>query len=308
MADDADPLATSEWLAEWVRQGDFEQAWLDGLLAPLTPDQRVLRLMDRQAEAKPYHLYRKNFINAARIQRGRELMQQHRALLQRIRQRFQVPPEVVVALWGVESDFGRNGGGFSVLRTLYTLAAHYPRRARFFQEELRQFLLLCREEGWDPRVPEGSYAGALGQMQMMPGTLRRYAVDFSGDGRREVFHDPVDVLASIASFLAGHHWDPDGVMSITLNKKDNPDLETLASPTLGELRPWQEWAAQGVVLATKDKNPAPNEPAALIRLEEQQGSRYYAVFGNFKVITQWNRSSRFAMVVRELSDHLRKAP
>lgn len=308
LPDPGSPTATQEWLAEWVNRGEFDQAWLDSLLAPLTPDAKVLRLMDRQAEAKPYYLYRQNFINAQRIQRGRSALREHRELLQRIRKRFDVPSEVLVTLWGVESDFGRSIGGFSVLRTLYTLAAHYPRRAPFFREELRHFLLLCQEEGWDPREPEGSYAGAIGQMQMMPSTLRTYAVDFNNDGKRDVYNDTEDILASIASFLAKHGWNPDSVMSIQLNKKINPDLAPLVSPSLNALRPWQEWQEMGVLLAVQDKKPDPNEPAALISLEEQQGSRYYMVFGNFKVITQWNRSSRFAMVVRELSDALRKTP
>ncbi|MEO5351440.1 MAG: lytic murein transglycosylase, partial [Magnetococcus sp. YQC-3] len=253
------PTAEQEWLAEWVNRGEFERAWLDTLLAPLTPDPRVLRLMDRQAEAKPYYLYRKNFINEQRIQRGRALLREHRTLLQRIRQQFDVPPEIVVTLWGVESDFGRSAGDLSVLRTLYTLAAHYPRRAPFFREELRHFLLLCREEGWDPHEPEGSYAGAFGQMQMMPSTLRTYGVDFNNDGKRDVFNDTGDILASIASFLARHGWKPDGIMSIQLNKKGNPDLSTLVSPSLNAMRPWQEWQEMGILLGAQDENPDPNE-------------------------------------------------
>ncbi len=303
-----EPTAQHEWLAEWVKRGEFDAHWLNELLAPLTPDSKVLRLMDSQAEAKPYYLYRRNFINERRIQRGRVMMRSNRAVLQRIQKQFHVPPEVVVALWGVESHYGQHSGSLSVLRTLYTLAANYPRRAPFFQEELRQFLLLCLEENWDPNELEGSYAGAIGQMQMMPSTMRKYAVDFSGDGKRDVFNSSADVLASIASFLAGHQWNPEAPMAIALNEKINPDLSTLKSPSLNTMRPWQEWQQEGINLGSKEKFPEANEPAALIALEEEQGSRYYMVFGNFKVITQWNRSSRFAMVVRELADQLRKAP
>ncbi|MBF0097913.1 MAG: lytic murein transglycosylase [Magnetococcales bacterium] len=307
-ADSTEPTSQLPWLAEWVQRGDFEAQWLNTLLAPLTPDAKVLRLMDSQAEAKPYFVYRKNFINERRIQRGRVMMRSNRNTLQRIQKQFRITPEVVVALWGVESHYGQHSGGLSVLRTLYTLAAHYPRRAPFFQEELRQFLLLCQEENWDPNDLEGSYAGAIGQMQMMPSTLRKYALDFSGDGKRDVFGNSADVLASIASFLSGHNWNPDAPIAIALNPKTNSDLDSKKSPSLNSMRPWQEWQQEGIVLGAKDKIPEPNEPAALIALEEEQGSRYYMVFGNFKVITQWNRSSRFAMVVRELADQLRKAP
>lgn len=306
LAAEAKPTDAQAWLAEWVAQGTFEQAWLDALLSPLQPDQRVLRLMDAQAEAKPYYLYRKNFINQQRIQRGRQQMRKHHAVLQQIQQQYHVPPEIVVALWGIESDFGHHSGGFSVLRALYTLATHYPRRANFFRDELRHFLLLCQEEGWDPNKPEGSFAGAIGQMQMMPSTLRQYAVDFDGDGKRDVFHNTSDVLASIASFLVGHHWKPDGVMSIRLKNNKKIDMESMVSPSLSTMRPWEEWEKTGLSVAAQEKNPDPNEPAALISLEEQKSSRYYMVFKNFEIITQWNRSRRFAMVVQELAEALRK--
>lgn len=303
-----DPIATQAWLAEWVAQGIFKRAWLHDLLAPLTPDVRVLNLMDHQAEAKPYHLYRKIFINDRRIRRGRHQMIQNRSLLRRIQRHFRVPTEIVVALWGLESDFGSHSGQFFVLRTLYTLAAHYPRRAPYFREELRHFLLLCREEGWNPRTLKGSYAGALGQMQMMPGTFRRYAVDFNGDGKRDAFHGRSDILASIAAFLVGHGWNFEGMMAISLNKHENPDLNAILSPSLKEMRPWKAWQKLGVSLPAHSKNPGPDEQAALIRLEERRGSRYDVVFGNFRVITQWNRSNRFAMVVQELANALKEAP
>ncbi|MBF0214621.1 MAG: lytic murein transglycosylase [Magnetococcales bacterium] len=292
------------WLRGWIEQDGFDRVWLETLLSPLEPDAKVLHLMDHQTEAKPYHEYRALVINWRRIRIGRTLLRRHRSILTEVEEYYRVPPEIVVALWGLESDFGNNMGRFGVLRTLYTLAAHYPRRGVYFQGELRQFLLLCREEGWDPRKPKGSYAGAMGQVQMMPGSMRRYAVDFDHDGQRDVIGDVTDVLASIASFLHGHGWCPDGRLVQALERR--PELAELLAGTAGARRPWSEWRVSGIVWPLDQPEPDPEELLSLIVLEERDGPRYYMTFMNFWVITRWNRSNRFAMAVREFSAELRR--
>ncbi|MBF0294934.1 MAG: lytic murein transglycosylase [Magnetococcales bacterium] len=291
------------WLRPWVEQDGLDEGRLQALLGNLAPDRRVLALMDRQAESLPYHAYRGRVLNDQRIRKGRRMLERHRATLTRVMERYPASPEVVVALWGVESDFGAGQGEFNVLRTLFTLAAHYPRRAEFFREQLREFLLWCREEGWDPRQPKGSYAGALGQVQMMPGTLRKHAVDFNQDGKRDVVRDVGDALASIASFLHGHDWRPRGRMAQPM--PDTPEV-TKAFADFPKIRkPWREWRAMAIPWPSDAPEPDPEESLALIALEEPQGLRYYMTFSNFWVITQWNRSSRFAMVVHEFSLALR---
>lgn len=299
-----DLISTHDWLLSLVEKDGFDRTQLNTLLSPLTPDSRVVRLMNNQAESLPYHLYRKHVLNDLRIKKGQDRMLNHRQVLLQIEKQFQVPATILVALWGIESDFGDNVGHFSVLRTLYTLSTHYPRRAPFFQRQLRQFLLLCREEGWNPSVPKGSYAGAMGQVQMIPGTLRQYAVDFNGDGKRDVFHTIEDILASIATFLHKKGWNHHEKLSLPLNQTSQ--LSTMVSSTLSDMPPWKMWRAQGVLLADPTLEPPLKEPAALIRLEEKGHLGYHMVFGNFRVITRWNRSNRFAMVVREFADHLQK--
>ncbi len=298
------PSVRYPWLADWIKNDGLDPAWIDRLLAPLTVNKRVIRLMDNQAESKPYYQYRKIFINENRIQRGLNRVKRYRWILRRVYRKYRVPPEIILALWGLESNYGRQTGGFSVLRTLYTLAAHYPRRGEFFQRQLRAFFLLCRDEGWDPRVPLGSYAGAMGQPQMIPETMRRYAVDFNGDGKRDIFHNTGDVLASIAAFLKENGWKPGGPYALAVTAGDG--LAERLSPSLSRMRPWREWHESGIRISDAGPQPGEEEPAALIMLEEKRGPRYYMVFGNFWVITRWNRSTRFAMVVRELADHLRK--
>ncbi|MBF0342475.1 MAG: lytic murein transglycosylase [Magnetococcales bacterium] len=292
------------WLLSWIEKDGFDRVWLEGLLSHLEPDPKVLYLMDHQTEAKPYHEYRSLVLNWRRVNTGRTLLKRHRSILAEVEGYYRVPPEIVVALWGLESDFGNNMGGFNVLRTLYTLAAHYPRRAAFFQEELREFLLLCREEGWDPKKPKGSYAGAMGQVQMMPGSLRRHAVDFNHDGRRDVIRDVADTLGSIAAFLHDHGWCEEGRLVQQLPVRTG--LAELVTTFSGKRQSWQSWRELGIVWPGETGEPGEEESLALIVLEEQDGPRYYMTFMNFWVITRWNRSNRFAMVVREFAQELRR--
>ncbi|MBF0154332.1 MAG: lytic murein transglycosylase [Magnetococcales bacterium] len=294
-----DVLDLHPWMRSWVEQDGLDRGWLNRLFANLVTYRPAIALMERQAEAKPYHVYRRMFVNKRVIAQGRIHFLQHHTLLQQITAHFGVPGEFLIALWGIESHFGTNTGRHPILRVLFTLANEYPRRAVFYQDQLRQFLLLCREEGWDPRDPTGSYAGAMGQVQMIPGTLRRYAVDFDGDGKRDVFDDTDDVLASIASFLRGNGWRTGG--SYVLPVKKSETLDKMVSPDVENMRPWREWSAQGVRVASGQHEPDPDEESALIMLEEESGPRYYVAFHNFRVVTRWNRSRRFAMVVRELA-------
>ncbi|MEO5347597.1 MAG: lytic murein transglycosylase [Magnetococcus sp. YQC-9] len=292
------------WLKPWIEQDGLDPDWLEKLLAPLEPDGKVLHLMDHQTEAKPYFEYRALVLNWRRIDIGARLLKRHKSILTEIEGIYRVPPEIVVALWGLESDFGNNQGRFNVLRTLYTLASRYPRRADYFQSELRAFLLLCREEGWDPKRPKGSYAGAMGQVQMMPSSLRRHAVDFNRDGRRDVVGDVTDSLASIASFLFNHGWCADGALCQELPTR--PELAGWVSSSAAARRPWREWRAMGIEWPQMGREPDPDEGLALIVLEERDGPRYYMTFMNFWVITRWNRSNRFAMVVCEFARELQR--
>ncbi|MBF0425882.1 MAG: lytic murein transglycosylase [Magnetococcales bacterium] len=287
------------WMQAWVAQDGLDRGWLNRLFTGLAPYRPAISLMEHQAEAQPYHVYRRMFVNKHVIAQGRIHYLEYHTLLQQIAGHFGVPGEFLIALWGIESRYGTNTGKHPILRVLFTLAISYPRRAAFYQDQLRQFLLLCREEGWEPRDALGSYAGALGQVQMMPGTLRRYAVDFDGDGKRDVFNDIDDVLASIASFLRGNGWRTGGLYTLPLRRGEN--LDKIVSPDVENMRPWREWSAQGVRVAAGQREPDPEEEAAMIMLEEESGPRYHAVFHNFRVVTRWNRSRRFAMVVQELA-------
>ncbi|MBF0144418.1 MAG: lytic murein transglycosylase [Magnetococcales bacterium] len=301
----ADMVDRFPWLAPWIAEDGWDRKWLSDLLSGLEPYPQVLKMMDRQAEALPYYKYRPIFLDKARIAGGRERFRRHRELLARIEARFGVPPEVVVAIWGVESNYGALAGKHPVLRSLFTLASQYPRRAVFFQGQLREFLLLCREEGWDPLRLTGSYAGAMGQVQMIPGTMRQYAVDFDGDGVRDVFSQLEDVLASAANYLFRFGWER-GAPLVAAVAVPLPAGVSI-SPSLKEMRPWREWREAGLRLVTGVAEPPSEAAAALITLEVESGPAYYLVFNNFRVITRWNLSSRYAMVVHELALAIRES-
>ncbi|MBF0435979.1 MAG: lytic murein transglycosylase [Magnetococcales bacterium] len=300
-----DVVARHPWLNRFIDEDGLERRWLNDLLAPLTLDQRVIKLMNSQAEAKPYHLYRPIFINDQRINRGRRRTQTHASLLRSVEKRYQVPGKFVMALWGMETDYGDYHDGFNVLRSLFTLATGYPRRAEFFQSQLRHFLLLAREEGWEPGAIPGSFAGAMGQCQMIPETMRRYAIDFDGDGRRDLFSSVPDVLGSIGNFLHGNGWQLNGLYAVRLGA--DPRWESLQQQWNKQWRSLGDWQRDGIRLPQQAQHIDPEEQASLIRLVYGDGPGFHLAFNNFKVITSWNRSNHFAMVAKELADKIQPA-
>lgn len=167
---------------------------------------RVLELMDKQWEARPYYKYAPLFLTKKKIATGKKKVSQYKKLLDRIEKELGVDREVVIAIWGIETRYGSHQGRYNVLQTLNTLFDAYPRRAQFFRKQLIAFLVLCKENKVDPKSVLGSYAGAFGQTQFIPTSFRAYAVSFDGDDKRDVWHSVPDILASIANYLKQFHW------------------------------------------------------------------------------------------------------
>lgn len=284
----------------------FSRAELDKLFHDVTIVRRVLELMDKQWEAKPYYQYRPLFISPKVIFKGKLKLLEHRDILDRIEKEIGVDREVVVAIWGIETRFGSHLGSFNVFRTLNTLFAAYPRRSDFFREQLIHFLLLCRENGLDPHSVKGSYAGAFGQTQFIPSSFREYAVSFDGDDRRDVFHSTEDILASIANYLKRFNWQLDAPIFYDIGKD-------LKSPELirAHARGWKGRVDYTLVKAAQQVEiPAPpgNKRVSIVGLEiapeDGGGFRYIAGYPNFQAITAWNHSNRYAMAVTELAQLL----
>ena len=290
-----------ELLAELREEHGFTPAELTELFAGLRLEKRVLELMDGQWEAQPYHLYAPRLLTWWNVGNGRVLLERHRELLDKIEARFGVEREIIVAIWGVESNYGSREGAFNIFSAMNTIFAAYPRRSPFYRQQLIELLLLARENGLDPRTVRGSYGGAFGQAQFIPSSFRAYAVDFDGDSRRDILHSVPDVLASIANYLRHFGWRFGGPLYAELGEElRDPRLEEARLAARSGLLPRHEIEElQGVSLPWSEED----KPLRIVGLEQADGTtRYLAAYPNFQAITYWNNSYRYAMAVIQLAE------
>ncbi|MCE2926841.1 MAG: lytic murein transglycosylase [Rickettsiales bacterium] len=204
--------AFNQWLKGVKKEASskgISKATIDDALTGIAHDDRVIRLDRRQPETKlTLEEYLAKVISDQRINRGRELLAEHRALLEPISQKYGVASEFIVALWGIETSYGNNTGSFSVIESLATLA-YDGRRSQYFRGELMNALRIIEEDHISAYAMEGSWAGAMGQCQFMPSSFLAYAVDYNGDGKRDIWNTEADVFASIANYLNQHGWNQD---------------------------------------------------------------------------------------------------
>ncbi|MFH7320064.1 lytic transglycosylase domain-containing protein [Desulfurivibrio sp. D14AmB] len=301
---DLDSPLYRELFAELVAEHGFARRELEEIFTGLTINRRVLELMDAQWEAQPYHRYAPRLLTWWNVGNGRVLLARHRELLARIEAEFGVEREIVVAIWGVESNYGSTEGAFNIFQTMNTLFAAYPRRSDFYRQQLIELLLLSRENGLDPRAIRGSYGGAFGQAQFIPSSFRAYAVDFDGSGRRDIQGSVPDVLASIANYLRHFGWRFGAPLYAELGDRlGDPRLEEARLAARAGLLPREEIEAlQGVALPPV----VDNRPLRVVGLELADGGwRYLAAYPNFQAITHWNNSYRYAMAVIQLAEKFR---
>jgi membrane-bound lytic murein transglycosylase B len=298
----ADKPAVIEFARDLEQRHGFNADELIGQFARTRPNAKVLQLIKPPASPlqRSWERYRPRFLNERRIDGGVRFWQENGAQLAKARALFGVPEEIIVAIIGVETEYGRNTGGFRVLEALATLAFNYPPRAEFFRTELEQFLLLARENNLDPLAVKGSYAGAIGIPQFMPGSQRRYAVDFDGDQRVDLGNSVDDAIGSVGRFLEQHGWQagqPIAVPAMTAGAPDEALLQAGLRPSLKVA----DLAEKGV-RAEID----PQATVALIDLiSPDSETEYWLGFDNFYVITRYNRSSFYAMSVFQLAEEIR---
>jgi len=279
-------------------QDSFKKRQLRKLLAAAQYQPAILEAMDRPAEkAKMWYEYRTIFVSEKRIREGAEFWLAHLQDLDSASISSGVAPEYLAAILGVETYYGRQTGNYRVLDALATLAFDYPPRAKFFRDELEQFILLTRDLKMNPLAIKGSYAGAMGAPQFMPSNYRRYAVDASEDGRIDLWHNWPDVCASIGNYLKEHGWNPgEPVLSeATVEPDKAADLDgrkLVLAETVGSLK------EQGVSF---DSSLPPDAPALLIAADEPDGVHWRVGYNNFYVITRYNHSPLYAMAVYELA-------
>ena len=296
------------FILDMHEQHGFDVAHLTRQFASIHSNAIVLRAIRPPAVPelqRSWQRYRVRFVNERRTSNGVRFWQENQTELARAEAIYGVPQEIIVAIIGVETEYGRNMGSFSVLEALATLAFDYPPRAPFFRGELEQCLLLARENGVSPLEIKGSYAGAIGIPQFMPSSQRKYAVDFDGDDRIDLRQSNTDAIGSVARFLNLHGWQAKAPIALPASVEGNPTA--LIAAGIKPLTPLQALAKQGASVAT-DNEGAAERPAALIDLVTPgQPTEYWVGFDNFYVITRYNRSSCYAMSVFQLAEAIRQA-
>jgi len=272
---------------------------LDSALNGIALIPRVVELDRRQPEfTLTYTQYRDRVVPLSRIKKGRKKLAENRALLQEIGTKLGVQPRFIVALWGIETDFGRVTGGFSVVPALATLAFD-GRRSAYFRKELHNALLILDQGHITAKAMVGSWAGAMGQSQFMPSSFLAYAMDYDGDGRRDIWTTRADVFASAANYLAKSGWRADQTWGreVTLPANFAPALANLKVR-----KQTGEWQAMGVRRADGGDLPARQLSASIVLPEKGKMSPAYMVYSNYRTTLLWNRSTFFALAVGLLSD------
>jgi membrane-bound lytic murein transglycosylase B len=312
----------SAFIDEVVADHGFDARALRRFFAKVRYQRSVITAMSRPVLEPPkWYRYAPQFLSASRIDGGVAFWRANAATLERAQNEFGVPAEIVVAIIGVETFYGRNTGSYRVADALTTLAFDYPRRAEYFRNELKQFLLQAREQKISPLAPKGSYAGAQGLPQFMPSSLRDYAVDYDNDGKIDLAAD-VDAVGSVANYLARHGWQTgESVMkpaSIDVDKR--AEVERMLDGGISDRRTLESWQRDGVNAtsirqsATSIREPAPGIPespgadsVAVLMLEEEGEPSYWMVFDNWYVLTRYNRSRLYASAVWRLAQEVKRA-
>ncbi len=290
------------FIEEMSRKHHFGRHQLNALFQQVNLQYKILDFIARPAEAKPWYAYRRLFMTDGRIQGGLEFWRRNTVALAGAERKYGVPAELIIAIIGIETNYGRNRGTYRVVDALSTLAFEYPKRSAFFRRELEEFLLLCREEGIDPAVPVGSYAGAMGMPQFMPSSFRHYAADLDGDDRRDIWENPADAIASVANYFAVHGWrrgEPVVYRADVKGASFYPLLDKDLKPTHSVMELTRFGIVPGVRLPEQTR-------ANLLLLDGDDGPVYWLSLHNFYVISRYNHSPLYAMAAHDLSQELRE--
>ena len=301
-AESLDQGEVDRFVEYMVKAYQFDAGELQDLFSRTQYSERVISSMEKPVEALPWDTYRSIFMDQDRIDEGRSFWELNREALQRAEDEYGITAGIVVAIIGVETRYGRNTGNDRVMDALSTLAFHYPQRARFFRDELEQFLLLAREEGVDPLSIQGSYAGAMGLPQFMPSSFRNYAVDFNHDGRIDIWNDPEDAIGSVANYLKQHGWEQGQQIAVP-GQATGDNYTDLLSDNLQPDVTTDELASHGV--QPLEQIPE-QEKVKLIQLEKTDGNEIWLGLHNFYVITRYNHSPLYVMAVLQLFDAISK--
>ncbi len=295
----ADLPGITEFIDEMVTEHQFKRDELQLMFARAEHRPDIIEAISRPATARPWVAYRANFVNSQRIKNGLIFWRKYQQPLRRAERKYGVPQEIIVALIGVETFYGEHQGNFRTLDALTTLAFDYPRRSKFFRDELENFLLLAREQQFDLLDIRGSYAGAMGIPQFMPSSYRNYAVDFNGNSRVDLLNEPVDAIGSIGNYLKGYGWIRHGRISVRATVEATDAAKFTDTP-----RTLEDWEKVGVAPEGKVRR---DQSARLLDYTVAGGKEFWLGFNNFEVITRYNNSDYYAMSVFQLAEALKSA-
>ena len=290
-----------DFIDEVVEQHNFDRAFLEDRFSTAQRLDSVLEAIARPAEKRlTWKQYRPIFVTSKRSEKGKIFLAEHKDTLQRAEKEFGVPAEIITAIIGVETYYGKRTGSYTVFDSLTTLGFDYPPRSKFFKSELKEFLLLSKEEKISVDDMTGSYAGAMGMPQFISSSYRNYAIDFDGDGKRDLWNSVPDVIGSVANYFSEHGWKkgetilhPASISDDSIVKEKN---ELKPYVTVGQLK------QQGVVIsrALDEK-----DEATLLKFDGKRGEEYWVGLDNFYVITRYNHSAMYSMAVFQLSEKIK---
>lgn len=303
---DADFLARADvqrYIDEQVATGRFNRPELEALFANVELKPRILEILDRPSTARPWYQFRSSFYNERLLNDGVAFWRAHADALARAEQQYGVEPELIVAILGIETHYGRNTGSFRVADALSTIGFNYPRRAEYFRNELTELLLLAHEERLDPLTLKGSYAGAMGLPQFMPSSFRKWAVDFDGSGHRDIWNSPDDAIGSVANYFHLHGWVHGDDIVVPAVVQPGVNVDALVADKFNLHYTVGEIAAKGVW--PQVQLPA-QARAVLVPLEVAPGeTQYWLGLNNFYVITRYNKSSLYAKAAQEIAREIK---
>lgn len=288
-----------------VTKHHFDKAQLTSWLNNAKIQPSILKAISKPAEKSTWARYEPIFLTPKRIDEGVAFWQQNKAALAKAEKEYGVPAQIIVAIIGVETFYGKQTGQYSVLDSLVTLGFDYPPRSKFFLSELEEFLLLSREQKWDPTQIKGSYAGAMGKPQFISSSYRRYAIDFHNKGQRDLLNNVDDAIGSVANYFKLNGWKKGEPVAFSAKAYGDKFKDALAASNNPKpdtsLQKLSELGIKPVSKHLKD----PKQNFALIGLEGKDGFEYWLGANNFYVITRYNRSSLYAMAVYQLSEKIK---
>ena len=293
-------------MLELQKEG-FAEAYLFEVFSEAKRQESILKAISRPAEKSlNWGQYRKIFIEPKRIKQGVAFWQENQAALRKAEKEYGVPAEIIVAIIGVETRYGRITGSYRVLDALATLGFDYPRRGKFFQGQLKEYLRLVEEEKSDYKAHKGSYAGAMGYGQFIPSSFRNFAIDFDGDGKRDIWNNKTDAIGSVANYFAEHKWQPGEPVISAVSFTSETDEAWFSKGRKGLIPKTSlaEWQARGVEAQLQGEA---SDKAILMQLQMGDDYQYWLGLHNFYVITRYNHSKLYAMAVYRLSEQIKQA-